>query len=48
MSAPHWLYENFDPAGSAIGYRVTRKLDEVQSPFQKIEVFESTDWGNVM
>src|SRR5688572_16872639 len=28
--------------------RVTRKLDEVQSPFQKIEIYESTDWGNVM
>ena len=48
MTAPTWLYENFDPAGSAIGYRITRKLDEVQSPFQKIEVYESTDWGNVM
>ena len=48
MNAPTWLYENFDPAGSAIGYRVTRKLDEVQSPFQKIEIYESTDWGNVM
>ena len=48
MNAPTWLYENFEPSGSAIGYRVTRKLDEVQSPFQKIEVYESTDWGNVM
>ena len=48
MAAPHWLYENFEPTGSAIGYRVMRKLDEAQSPFQKIEVFESTDWGNVM
>ena len=43
-----WHYENFEPAGSAIGYRITRKLDEVQSPFQKIEIFESTDWGNLM
>jgi spermidine synthase len=43
-----WHYENFDPSGSAIGYRITRKLDEVQSPFQKIEIFESTDWGNLM
>src|SRR3546814_4271091 len=24
------------------------KLDEVQSPFQKIEIYESTDWGNLM
>ena len=43
-----WKYENFEPAGSAIGYRITRKLDEVQSPFQKIEIYETTDWGNLM
>jgi spermidine synthase len=43
-----WLYEDFEYTGSAIGFRITRKLDEVQSPFQKIEIFESTDWGNVM
>jgi len=48
MTDTTWMYENFEPAGSAIGYRVTRKLDEVQSPFQKIEIFESTDWGNLM
>ena len=48
MTAPDWLYENFDTAGSAIGFRVSKKLDEVQSPFQKIEIYESTDWGNVM
>jgi spermidine synthase len=47
-SSHHWLYENFEHTGSAFGLRVTRKLDEVQSPFQKIEIFESTDWGNVM
>ncbi|WP_344757888.1 polyamine aminopropyltransferase [Luteimonas lutimaris] len=48
MTDTTWMYENFEPAGSAIGYRVTRKLDEVQSPFQKIEIYESTDWGNLM
>ena len=48
MTAPTWLHENFETSGSSIGFRVTRKLDEVQSPFQKIEIHESTDWGNVM
>ena len=48
MTAPTWHYENFEPTGSAIGYRIVRKLDEVQSPFQKIEIYESTDWGNLM
>ncbi|HET6435374.1 MAG TPA: polyamine aminopropyltransferase [Xanthomonadaceae bacterium] len=48
MTEPSWHYENFEPTGSAIGYRVTGKLDEVQSPFQKIEIYGTTDWGNLM
>jgi spermidine synthase len=48
MSDATWKYENFEPSGSAIGYRIVRKLDAVQSPFQKIEIFETTDWGNLM
>ena len=43
-----WLHENFEHTGSAFGLRISRKLEEVQSPFQKIEMYESTDWGNVM
>ena len=48
MTEPTWMYENFEPTGSAIGYRITGKLDEVQSRFQKIEIYASTDWGNLM
>ncbi len=48
MTDPTWQYENFEPSGSAIGFRIVRKLDEVQSPFQKIEIFQTTDWGNLM
>ena len=48
MARNDWHYEPFDPTGSAIGFRITGKLDEVQSPFQKIEIFGSTDWGNLM
>src|SRR6476620_11336768 len=47
-SSQNWLHENFEHTGSAFGLRIKRKLEEVQSPFQKIEMFESTDWGNVM
>ena len=43
-----WLHENFTHTGSAFGLRIKCKLEEVQSPFQKIEMYESTDWGNVM
>ncbi|NZA26852.1 polyamine aminopropyltransferase [Luteimonas sp. SJ-92] len=48
MTAPAWIHEQFEPTGSAIGYRIVRKLDEVQSEFQKIEIYETTDWGNLM
>ena len=43
-----WYIEHFQPTGSAIGFRTTGKLDEVQSPFQKIEIYATTDWGNLM
>jgi len=43
-----WFVEYFQPTGSAIGFRINEKLAQVQSPFQKIEIFNSTDWGHVM
>jgi spermidine synthase len=43
-----WYTENVDYSGSAIGFRLRRKLHEEQSAFQKIEIFETTDWGNLM
>ena len=43
-----WFIEHFSHTGSAIGFRIVRKLDEVQSPFQKIVIFETTDFGNLM
>ncbi len=47
-SNDNWYIEHFQPTGSAIGYRVSGKLDEVQSPFQKIEIYQTTDWGKLM
>ena len=43
-----WFIEHFSHTGSAIGFRTTGKLEEVQSPFQKIEIYDSTDWGKLM
>lgn len=34
--------------GSAVSFRVTQKLEEKQSPFQKVEMYETTDFGNLM
>ena len=43
-----WFSEPHEPSGSAISFRVTRKLAEARTPFQFIEVWETTDWGNLM
>ena len=43
-----WFSEPHDLSGSAISFRIKRKLAEEQTPFQKIEIFETTDWGNLM
>ncbi len=48
MTTDTWFYENFEHTGSAIGFRIVKKLDEVQSPFQNIEIYETTDFGNLM
>ena len=43
-----WFTEIFAASGSAFGLAITKKLDEVQSPFQHIEMFETTHFGNLM
>jgi len=43
-----WFTEQFELTGSSIGFRVKRKLHEEQSAFQRIEIYETTDWGNLM
>lgn len=48
MTEPQWFTEAFELSGSSIGFRVTGKLEEVQSPFQKIEIWDTTDWGKLM
>ncbi|HBK57701.1 MAG TPA: polyamine aminopropyltransferase [Xanthomonadales bacterium] len=50
MTSPDatWFHENFQPTGSAIGFRVTAKLHEERSPFQTLEIWETTDWGKLM
>lgn len=43
-----WLTEVFADSGSVFGLAITKKLDEVQSPFQKIAMYETTHFGNLM
>jgi len=43
-----WFTEIADDAGTAFSLRITEKLAEVQSEFQKIEIYATTDFGNLM
>ena len=43
-----WFDERHDYAGSSIGFRVKQKLHAEQTPFQSIEIWDTTDWGKLM
>jgi len=44
----NWFTEAHEASGSAISFRITKKLAETKTPFQFIEIYETTDWGNLM
>jgi len=48
LNSQQWFTEIFSPSGSAFSLRTERKLAEVQSPFQHIEIYQTTDFGNLM
>ena len=43
-----WFNEQHDYSGSAIGFRVKQLLHAEKTPFQSIEIYDSTDWGKLM
>jgi spermidine synthase len=44
----NWFSEPHTQSGSAISYRIKQKLHAEKTPFQTIEIYETTDWGNLM
>ena len=48
LNSKQWFTEIFSPSGSAFSLRIEQKLAEVQSPFQHIEMYKTTDFGNLM
>jgi spermidine synthase len=48
MSSETNWYTECHPSGSAIGFRVTAKLHEESTPFQRIEIYDTSDWGKLM
>jgi len=43
-----WFTEVYEQGGTAFSLRVCRKLHAEQSPYQLIEIWETTDFGNLM
>ena len=43
-----WFTEQHDYSGSSIGFRVKQLLHAEKTPFQSIEIYDSTDWGKLM
>ncbi|PWV64882.1 polyamine aminopropyltransferase [Plasticicumulans acidivorans] len=43
-----WFSDVFEDAPSAFSLKVTSKLHEEQSPFQKIEVYQTRGWGRML
>ena len=48
MSTPSWFTEAHQASGSSIGFRVEKLLHAEKTPFQTIEIYQTTDWGNLM
>lgn len=48
MTESKWFFEHFDSAGTAFGLRLKRKVEEVQSPYQHIEMWETDTFGYLM
>jgi spermidine synthase len=48
MSQPSWFTEAHAASGSSIGFRVAERLHAETTPFQRIEIYRTTDWGNLM
>ena len=44
----NWFVEIAPEAGFAQALKIRRKLHEEQTPYQKLAVFETEDWGNLM
>ncbi|VAW80557.1 Spermidine synthase, partial [hydrothermal vent metagenome] len=43
-----WFTEICEEHGSAISFRIRQKLHDEKTPYQHIEIYETTDFGNLM
>ncbi|WP_395680295.1 polyamine aminopropyltransferase [Dokdonella sp.] len=47
-TSQNWFTEQHGRSGSSFGLRVKERLHAEQSPFQSIEIYDTTDWGKLM
>ncbi|MEO6689164.1 MAG: polyamine aminopropyltransferase, partial [Dokdonella sp.] len=45
---PRWFTEQHARSGSSFGLRIKEKLHAEQTPYQSIEIYDTTDWGKLM
>jgi spermidine synthase len=43
-----WFTEQHERSGSSIGFRIRERLHAETTPFQTIEIYDTTDWGRLM
>jgi spermidine synthase len=43
-----WFTEQHEVSGSSIGFRVRQRLHAEKTPYQTIEIWDTTDWGRLM
>ena len=48
MSDQSWFTEKSDESGIGFSLKVSEKLHEEQTPYQKLEIFETTEFGRLM
>lgn len=46
--AQGWFTEQHERSGSSFGLRIKERLHAEQTPFQAIEIYDTTDWGKLM
>ena len=44
----HWFTEQHARSGSSFGLRINERLHSETTPFQTIEIYDTTDWGRLM
>ncbi|MEO7063899.1 MAG: polyamine aminopropyltransferase [Dokdonella sp.] len=44
----NWFTEHHARSGSSFGLRIKEKLHAEQTPYQSIEIYDTTDWGKLM